>query len=566
MPVLFALILCVGRTANAQHSNTQQARVTPPTPERYRDVDASDDASIEDLITNRIRKAWNDLGPNFRPELLRTEANYARLSATSRDALYEASFHLRPQYFSHGSTGPDTSSRIYGEQPIMYYIGSARTPLALPMVSNISKALGGDEASYTINLGVLPLPIVGAPDSMRYYVVIERMIESNHTDASVRLERFAKEFSAKVDEPVFLRLANEPLAKGKYIVQLEDNSVLDFYDDFSRFIEEHIILEGHRLSFGLGTQTISDISERLSIPYSVAQTCLAKVELLSVVDTAHPRTIVDTLRQPADYLAEIDMSKFSTGPYRYRFTATEPGTGKVLYSETHSFNKTAPVVFVSGSRLGSGDTLKVGRKQIDYAAMVRELQQQNAEIQIKDDRDNAAREAAEREKQRLETIVLANKKSTIADVHGRIGVGIGSVAGDNFFIGIEANRPALSFDVSFGYLYAGAPYLDYDHPQIFSQMFSSPKSLGFQLTWIPVKFFDGLLEPQVGVGYYGIWTTPTSGGLGSATLLSGQIGVACEPLGEVHGLGFSLSYGAAYGLGLTPSNVGDFSVKAYVRF
>ena len=182
------------------------------------------------------------------------------------------------------------------------------------MVSNLSKTLSGDEASYTVNIGILPLPDLASSDSMRYFVIIERVIESNHTDNSVRLERFHKEFAAKVGEPVFLRLTDERPAKGEYIVQLESGKVLDFYDDFSRFIEEHIILKSDQLSFNLGSQNISDISGRLSIPYSVAKTCEAKVQLLSVVDTAHPLTIVDTLREPADYLAEVDMSKFSTAP------------------------------------------------------------------------------------------------------------------------------------------------------------------------------------------------------------------------------------------------------------
>ncbi|HEX5316223.1 MAG TPA: hypothetical protein VFX22_06180, partial [Candidatus Kapabacteria bacterium] len=314
-------------------------------------------------------------------------------------------------------------------------------------------------------------------DSMRYFVIIERVIESNHTDNSVRLERFHKEFAAKVGEPVFLRLADERPEKGEYIVQLESGKVLDFYDDFSRFIEEHIILKSDKLSFGLGSQSISDISGRLSIPYSVAKTCEAKVELLSVVDTAHPLTIVDTLREPADYLAEVDMSNFSDGPYQYRFTAIERGTGKVLYTETHDFHKAAPIYFAAGSRIEPSDTLKVGGKKVDWAALLSQTNMQLANAQDMNDRYKVTLTQAQRDKDDLLQIVKANQQSTIADVHFRAGVGSGASAGDNIFIGIEANRPSLSFDVSFGWLYGGTNYLSYTPPANPSQFFKSPSSL-----------------------------------------------------------------------------------------
>jgi hypothetical protein len=544
----------------------QQARATPPLPERYQNFGTSNDASIEDLIKDRIDSEWKVAGTNFTPELMRTEADYARISVTSRDVLYGASFHLQPHYYSQGSMGPDTSFRTYAEQPIMYYVGTARTPLALPVVSNLSKTLSGDEASYTVNIGVLPLPEPKSADSMRYFVIIERLIESNHTDNSVRLERFHKEFEAKVGEPVFLRLANEPLAKGQYIVQLESGSVLDFYDDFSRFIEEHIILKSDQLAFGLGHEAVSDISGRLSIPYSVARTCEAKVQLLSVVDTAHPLTIVDTLRQPADYLAEVDMSKFADGPYQYRFTAIEQGTGKVLYTETHDFHKAAPIYFAGGSRIEPSDTLKVGGKKVDWAGLLSQTNLQLANEKVLNEQYHSTLTQDERDKQNLEQILKANKKSTIADVHFRAGLGVGKSAGDNFFVGIEASRPSLAFDVSFGWLYGGTPYLDYTaHPTI-NQIFKSPSSLGFQLTWIPVKLFDGWIEPLLGVANYDLWSTPvTSGGRSSAALLAWQLGLACEPLGEVHSLGLSLAYEDALALGLKSSTQG-VSFKAYVRF
>jgi hypothetical protein len=568
--LISAAFLCGSSAALAKH------RVIPkPTPDGF--VQADDNSSIEDLIKDRINKEWDNYGTTVTPELVKTEANYARLSSSSRDVLYEASFHLQPRYISRGSTGPDTMMKLRAEQPIMYYQGSARTPLALPVVSNLSNALSGDEASYTINVGVLPLPYHGhETDSMKYYVVIERALESNHTDNTLRLERFAKEFVARLDEPVFLRLANEPLTKGAYIVRLENGSILDFYDDFSRFIEEHIVLNSVRLKFSLGHQTISDISERLSIPYSVARTSRAKVELLSVVDTAHSMTIIDTLRQPADYLAELDMSRYADGPYQYRFTAYDVESGKQIYSETHEFRKAAPVMVV-GSRIGRADTLEVGGKKTDYAAMLRQLNEQYQREKVVNERISGSLTLAEREKHTLEEIVNANKKSTIADVHGRVGVGLGVSGGDNVFVGIESNKPALAFDVSFGMLYSGSIYLNPStEVSNFSQILKSPRSLGFQLTWLPVKFFHGLIEPLISLGFFGIWegnhnpngwqTIPDPNLPTSATILSGQVGIACEPLGEVHGLGFSVSVGALSGLGVSSPSRFDWSFKTYVRF
>jgi hypothetical protein len=551
---------------------SQPANIAQVVPSQPQIANISDEASIEELIDARIKEEMAKGGKNFHPEMVQTEANYIRLSAASKDVLYESSFHLQPHYYYHAATGPDTNLHGYAEQPIMYYVGTARTPLALPVVSNLSTALPGNEASYTVNIGVLPLPplsseskdsSVNNSDSMRYYIVIERTLESNHTDNSVRMEQFQKNCSTKAGEPVNMRLANERLVKGA-IVKLENGAVLDFDDDFSRFIEEHILIESDKLAFKLGHQTVSDISQRLSIPYSVARTCIAKVELLSVVDTAHPLTIIDTLRQPADYLAEVDLSKFADGPYQYRYSAIELGTGKTLFSETHDFNKTSPITVNEGTRIGSPDTLVVGRKKLNYDSLLNHAYEEIANVTVINDRINASLSQSDRDKRDLEQAVRANEKTSIADVHGRFGLGIGTAAGDNCFIGIESNRPALSFDVSFGWLYAAAPYLNYTPPLI-NQFFTSSKSLGFQLQWIPVKWFNGIIEPLVGLAYYGLWSSAQTS-LNSAALLSGQIGIASEPWGEVHGVGFSLTYGPAFGLGLQPKSVSDLSFKCYTRF
>ncbi|MFI5201988.1 MAG: hypothetical protein ACHQNE_06350, partial [Candidatus Kapaibacterium sp.] len=123
-----------------------------------------------------------------------------------------------------------------------------------------------------------------------------------------------------------------------------------------------------------------------------------------------------------------------------------------------------------------------------------------------------------------------------------------------------------AFDVSFGWLYGGTNYLSYTPPANLSQFLKSPGSLGFQLTWIPVKFFDGVIEPLLGIANYDLWSTPVPpNSHSSAALLAGQLGIASEPLGEVHGLGFSLAYEYAYALGLKSSNSG-VNFKAYVRF
>src|SRR5665213_3528826 len=201
------------------------------------------------------------------------------------------------------------------------------------------------------------------------------------------------------------------------------------------------------------------------------------------------------------------MSKFADGPYQYRFSAIEQGTGKVLYTETHDFHKAAPIFFAGGSRIEPSDTLKVGGKKIDWAGLLSQTNLQLANAQDLNDQYKSTLTQAQREKENLEQIVKANQKSTIADVHFRAGIGAGASAGDNIFIGIESNRPSLSFDVSFGWLYGGTNYLSYTPPANLSQILKSPSSLGFQLTWIPVKFFDGWIEPLLGVANYDLWST-----------------------------------------------------------
>lgn len=527
--------------------------------------------TLDEILTDRLDKEWALHGRNLQPDVLKTEANYIRTSVAAPDVvLYEGSFHLVPHYYSKSTTGAsDTSAKhTVADQAVMYYTGSARTPLALPVVSNLSKTLDADEASYTINIGILPLPRMASAisDSIHYYVVIERTVESNHTDNSVRLERFAKEFTAKPGEPIPLRLENAPPENNAYI-RLENGTVFDFYEDFARFFFEHIVMNSERLHFALGKQSISTISAKLTIPYSIAQTSDVKLQLESVVDTAHPLAIVDTVRRPSDYLAEVDMSKFADGPYRYRLVATDPIDGRVIFTEVHDFQKAAPLYVSSESRVRSGDTLMVGGKQFDWKTYASDLNLKYQQEKVFSERLNTSLELTTSEKRTLEDIVNAQKRNSIADIHGRAGVGIGMGAGDNVFIGIEASHPAVALDLSFGFLYAAVPYLSYTAPQNFSQFSTSPKSIGVQLSWIPTKFFGGIIEPLVGLSFYGVWSEPaTPQGQRSASLLAPAIGFATEPFGELSGLALSLAYEPVIGLGLSPSSVSGFSGKAYVRF
>src|SRR5207249_840038 len=125
--------------------------------------------------------------------------------------------------------GRHTDSVNTSNQSVMYFSGSARTPLALPLVSNLSKVLSGDEASYSVYLGILPLPrpADAKNDSIRYYVIIERAIESNRSENEKKFERYAKEFTARPGEPIRLRLENTPPDNQVYIIKLDDNQTLN---------------------------------------------------------------------------------------------------------------------------------------------------------------------------------------------------------------------------------------------------------------------------------------------------------------------------------------------------
>ncbi len=566
--LVFLVLLATGligfpKSGAAQHRAIEAALPAMPIGENQ--------LSLDDLMQRRLELEKQRYGSQLRPQLLKVEANYIRTSASSADLLFSASFHLEARYHSLTASGPDTAFHKSGEspQPIMYYLGSARTPLALPMVSNLSKALEGDEASYTMHLGILPLPTHNGnvSDSIRYYVVIERAIESNHSESEVRLERFAKEFEVKLGEPIPLKLENTPPEKNAYIVRLESGNVLDFYEDFGRFIQEHVLINSERLAFSLGKQQMSVISSRLSIPYSVASNSRIRIELLSVVDPSHPLVLVDSARPPADYLAEQDMRSFSDGPYKYRLIATDIGTGKELFTETREFAKSSPVMMPSGTRLNTGDTLQVGGKHVDYASYIRQLNQKLQEKEVQTTRLDATMGKIADEKKALEDIVNATKRNTIAGLQLRLGIGGGFSGGTRLFLGVEASKPALSLDVSFGFMGSNAPsYLSYEKPANLTALPSSPKSLGFEVAWEPVKWASGLFEPMVSLGYYGIWSTPTdSSATHAATLLAPRVGFVCEPLGEGHGLAFSFSYGRALSLGLGQSDP-DWALKAYVRF
>ncbi len=527
--------------------------------------------SIDDLMHARLNEELKTYGEALRPEIVHMEANYVRTSGPAGDdVLFEASFHLEPRYMSISPTGRKrTTDSSMSDQPIMYFIGSARTPLALPVVSNLSKTLKSDAASYTVNIGIFPLPLHkgSSSDSMRYYVIIERSMQSNTSDAEVKLEWFSKEFSQKAEEPVRLELENAPPERRGRILQLEDGSFLDFYEDFARFFTEHIFLSSDRLKYAVGKPAISPMSQQLSIPYTVGANSNVKIQLLSVVDPEHPLTILDTVKQPASYLAEWSLRSFANGPYKARIVASEIGSGRQLFADTISFTKSSPLLVESPQRIGE-DTLKIGGKKLNMAELLRTTSFELEKERVHSMRLDATLSDTKREKQALLDLVNATQRNSIAGLRIRAGVGSGPSAGTNLFAGVESSTPDLAFDISFGFGYWSAiPYLSFVQPPNVSRVFDSPKSLGFQLSWIPAKPFGGAIEPIMSIGYYGIWSTPQHpADLRSATLLVPAVGFATDFGSSGTGFGASFSVGETIGLGVKQPALLDVSGKLYWRF
>jgi hypothetical protein len=532
---------------------------------------------MDDLMHARLeRERTNNRNTKLVPEILRVEGNYIRTDApTGEVVLYESSFHLEPRYLSFSAMGREAGdSTPAAPQSVMYFTGIARTPLALPLVSNLSKVLSGDEASYSIYLGILPLPqpIDHPSDSLHFYCIIERAIQSNRSESEVRLERYSKEFAFKVGEPIQLRLENTPPDRQTYIIKIEDNSEpLNFYEDFARHFREHIILNGERLLFDLKKANLSMISPRVSIPYTVGQMAHVKLDLLSVVDEAHPRTLVDSVMRPADYIAECDIKDLINGTYRYRITAKEIGTGKVLYTDTKEFEKKQPLMVGNGINLaGSNDTLEVGGKK---ASSEKQLQALNSALvleKVRTERLEATNSLLASENKDMKTVLDAQKGDIIAGIRGRSGMGFGKSTGINLFIGAESMSPALTIDASFGLLYSSSvPYLDYEAPQNFSQIFKSPKSIGLQIGWAPMSLLGGILSPVVRLGYYGIFsqeTPSTAGGRHSATLIEPALGITSTPGGAGTNFGFDFTVGPSFGLGINEPAELDVQAKFYLRF
>lgn len=528
---------------------------------------------MDDLMHARLQREHLKWGnKQLVPEILRIEANYIRTDApTGEIVLHEASFHLEPRYFSIRPEGRESTSSET-PQAIMYFVGSARTPLALPLVSNLSSVLSGDEASYTVYLGILPLPnppgVVS--DSVRYYCILERAIESNRSEAKVPFERYAKEFTVKHGEPVQMRLENNPPDRQAYIVKIEDNiETLNFYEDFARHFNEHILLHGERMQFGLGKAELSVISSRLSIPYTVGKTAAVKVELVSVVDEAHPLVLVDSIMKPADYLRAYDMKAHADGTYKYRITAKDLESGAVVFSDTKSFEKKQPLMVGAGIDLASADTLEVGGKKVSAQKKLQELNQALETEKVKSERLDESLQRTTAEKDKLKEIVSASQSNVIAGLRARYGMGLGQSTGINLFIGAESSVPSLTLDLSFGLLYSSTvPYLSYEEPKNFSQIFSSPKSLGLQFGWAPVSLLDGLINPMVRLGYFGIYsaeTPATQGGRHSATLLVPSLGFSSTPGGKGSSVGFDFAAGPAFGLGIAAPATFDIQLKFYLR-
>ncbi|HET9136219.1 MAG TPA: hypothetical protein VFO76_06245 [Candidatus Kapabacteria bacterium] len=530
--------------------------------------------SIEDLMHERLQRERDKYGSAMIPEPVRLEANYIRTDApTGEVVLHEASFNIQPRYISISPEGRQkTDTTLPAAHAVMYYIGSARTPLSLPLVSNLTNVLSGEEASYTVYVGVMPLPrhTQVSNDSLRFYCIIERAIESNRTDREVKFERYAKEFSVKIGDPVRLRLENTPPDKQAYIVRLDNSQMLNFYEDFARHFNEDILLNGERLNFALGKATVSPISSRLSIKYTVAYPAHIKLDLVSVVDPAHPLTLIDSVVPPADYLAEHDMKQYPNGPYRYRLSVNELGSGKVIFDETKDFDKNEPVRVGQGISISRNDTLEVGGKKLSDEEALKALSEAYNAEKSKTERLDATITVIRSDNEKLKSIVEAHDEGAINGIKFRGGLGFGSISGFNLSVGVESSDPSLSLDLSYGVLYSGnVPYLAYDNASNFSQIFSSPKSLGLQIGWSPFKWFDGVVNPVAKFGYYGIYSaeTPTTkGGVHSAAILSPTIGFAALPGGKNTSVGIDFTAGPAFGLGVNGGVQFDWDLKFYLKF
>ncbi|HYM20125.1 MAG TPA: hypothetical protein VEW28_03870 [Candidatus Kapabacteria bacterium] len=570
--VFVAIVIMFAGAANAQTLHS-----TPPNqPPTSRSNEPSEMLkTIDDLMHDRLDRERTKYGPALIPEQIRLEANYIRTDApTSEVVLHEASFNLQSRYMSHSPEGRRLADSMLppAARTVMYFIGSARTPLALPLVSNLSSVLSGDEASYTVYIGVLPLPrptSLGKTDSITYYCIIQRAIEDNRTDNKVPFERYSKEFTVKVGEPIRLRMDNTPPDKQAYIVKLDDSRTLNFYEDFARHFNEDILLNGERLNFDLGKATLSPVSSRLSIKYTVAQPSHVMLELLSVVDPAHPLTLIDSVMPAADYLIEHDMKPYSNGTYRYRLVVNELGSGNVLFDQTKDFEKSQPVLVGSGHSIVDNDTLEVGGKHVDMMAEMKRLNSAYEVEKSRTERLNATLAQAKTDNEKLKQIVDANQESAISGLRIRGGLGFGHVSGTNLFVGVESAVPKLSLDISYGLMGANVPYLTYDAPQNFSQYPKSPKSLGLQFGWAPISLFDGAVCPVVKLGYYGIYSATTStseGGIHSAAIIAPAFGITTTPGGPKTDVGVDLTVGPAFGLGVNQSAQIDIQARFFVKF
>ncbi|MBS1902770.1 MAG: hypothetical protein JSS75_03615 [Bacteroidetes bacterium] len=569
--VLVAIVMLFGQTVRSQPTH----RDAPDQPTRGKADPTEFLRSIDDLMHDRLDRLRQQYGPALMPEHLRVEANYVRTDApTGEVVLHESSFNLLPRYMTYSPEGRRLSDTVMpsASRSVMYFVGSARTPLSLPIVSNLTKVLTGDEASYTVYIGLLPLPKpmnVGRTDSISFYCVLQRAIESNRTDNKVPFERYAKEFTLKLGEPVRLRLETSGNDNKHFIVRLDDGSTLNFYEDFAQHFKEDILLNGERLNFSLGKANVSSISSTVSIPYTIAEQAHVQLDLLSVVDPNHPLHVIDSVVPPADYLAEHDVKQFPNGTYRYRLTATDPATNAVLFTETKSFDKSEPVIVGHGVAMVDADTLEVGGKKVNTQQLLADLNHAVEAAQVRTELLNETLKKERGEKEALKKIVDANKDN-ISGLRIRGGLGFGAISGMNLFAGVESAFPALSLDVSYGVMYStSVPYLTYDAPTNFSQIFKSPKSLGLQLGYSPVKLFDGVVSPVVKLGFYGIYSATTataSTGIHSASILAPMIGITSTPGGPNTDFGLDLTAGPAFGLGLSQSTQFELQFRVFAKF
>jgi hypothetical protein len=221
--------------------------------------------------------------------------------------------------------------------------------------------------------------------------------------------------------------------------------------------------------------------------------------------------------------------------------------------------------------IAKADTVEVGGKRESSQKILQNLNLAKTIAETKVEQLTASLNMERSNNGELQKRVDAEQGKVIAGLQYRVGMGfLGVSSGINLFIGVESKVPSLTLDLSYGLLYSSSvPYLAYESPQNFSQIFTSPKSLGLQIGWSPISIFNGAVQPIVRLGYYGIYsaeTTSTKGGIHSATLFAPSAGFMTTPGGIGTSWGIDLTIGPIFGLGIPAPAQIDLQMKFYYRF